>query len=95
MFRAVVKTAFELSGRGTVLSVEILEGTVSVGDLLSVPMSGGNSRIVTVRAVDFVDYDISRPTFRAEVGLTVDGIASGDVAIGQVIQSRDAGPHVT
>ena len=33
--RAVVKGAFELSERGTIVSLEILEGKVAAGDQLS------------------------------------------------------------
>ena len=87
MFRAVVTRAFELTGRGTVLSIEILEGRVIVGDKVAVAMSGGHTRIVEVCAVDVVDYDVGTPTFRADVGLTVGGIRSGELAIGEVIRS--------
>ena len=48
--RAVVKGAFELSERGTIVSVEILEGKVAAGDQLLVPMKDGHMRPTVVRA---------------------------------------------
>lgn len=89
-FRAVLKSSFEVTGRGTVLSVEILAGKVAVGDRLVVPTLDGRSHIVDVVAVDFLDFDIGRPTFRLEVGLTVDDIRPGEVAVGTIIHSAES-----
>ena len=85
-FRAVLKRSFELTGRGTVLSVDILDGTVRVGDELMVPMLDGRSRLVEVIAVDFLDIDIGRPTSRAEIALRVADIRLDEVAIGSIIE---------
>jgi len=85
-FRAVVKTCFEITGRGTVVSVEIVAGIVVVGDRVVIPTLTG-PRVVEVRAVDFVDYDVGRPTHRAEIALTVGALPPTDVAIGQEVRA--------
>jgi selenocysteine-specific translation elongation factor len=89
-FRAVLKRSFQLTGRGTVLSVEILDGKVAVGDELVVSTSDGRTRIVEVLAVDFLDIDIGRPTSRAEVALTVGDIRPGEVMIGDMLHAAAA-----
>jgi GTPase len=80
-FRALIKRSFELTGRGTVVSVDVLEGVVTVGDRLALPMRDGTSRIVEVHAVDFVDLEIGRPSARAEIGLTFEDLVSDEVVI--------------
>lgn len=86
-FRAVLKRSFEVTGRGTVLSIDILEGKVVVGDKLVVPTADGRPRVVEVLAVDFLDIDLDRPTFRAEVALWVGDIRPSEVTIGHIIRS--------
>jgi len=84
-FRAMVKGAFELTGRGTVVAVEILDGTVAAGDQVLVPIVGGQERRVAVRAIGFIDRDVGRPTQHAHVALHVD-LPSAEVEVGREVR---------
>jgi len=90
VFRAVLKRAFEVRGRGTVLAVEIRDGTIKAGDSISISTSNG-TRIAQVLAVEFIDYDIGRPTFRSELGLVVDDIPVTEVIVGDEVHAVSAG----
>lgn len=90
MFRAVLNRAFEIRGRGTVLAVEIRDGTIKAGDSISISTSNG-TRIAQVLAVEFIDYDIGRPTFRSELGLVVDDISVTEVIVGDEVHAVSAG----
>jgi len=90
VFRAVLNRAFEIRGRGTVLAVEIRDGTIKAGDSISISTSNG-TRIAQVLAVEFIDYDIGRPTFRSELGLVVDDISVTEVIVGDEVHAVSAG----
>ncbi|WP_242354782.1 MULTISPECIES: hypothetical protein [unclassified Anaeromyxobacter] len=86
MIRAVVTSSFALAGGLTVLTLEILEGSVKSGDAVHVAMADRSAE-VTVRSVEFVDYDIGRPTFRSEPAIVVEGIAPSEAPAGAIISS--------
>jgi translation elongation factor EF-Tu-like GTPase len=84
-FRATVKRGFELAARGTVICVDILEGVVKIGDRVSIPTVDGGATVTEVLAVDFVDVDVGKPTYRAEVALRVRDVQPSDVAVGREV----------
>ena len=71
-------------------AVEVRDGTIKAGDSISISTSNG-TRIVEVRAVEFIDYDIGKPTFRSEVGLIVDDVPATEVIVGEEVRSVSAG----
>ena len=89
-FRATIRRAFELTGRGTVIAVEIVEGAVTPGDKLVVPTADGYTCVVEVREVGFLDFDIGRDTFRAEVALSLGEAPASAIAIGGELRAADA-----
>ena len=86
-FRAIVKRVFAVTGRGTAVCVDIIEGTVRAGDKVLVPTSNGCRRAAEVRSVEFADIDIGRPTPRAEVGLLVGDLPPSEVAVGREVSA--------
>lgn len=85
MFRAVLEHAFELTERGTVLAISVLAGVVKANDAILIATLEGTS-IVQVKAVEFLDYDIGKPSFRSLVGLVIDGVRTADIILGQEIR---------
>jgi len=86
-FRAIVKGAFELAGRGTVISVEIVDGKIAAGDTILVPTATGDAHVVIVRDIGFIDHAIGRPDAHAYVTLRIDTLRAADVAVGAEIRS--------
>ena len=86
-FRARLTRTFELAGRGTILCVDILEGSVRTGDKLIVSIDGGETRTVVVRGVDFVDFDVGSPAARAEVALTITELRPSELVLDQESRS--------
>jgi GTPase len=81
--------ACDITGRGTVLAVDVLEGEIRAGDMISIGMVGGR-RTVTVRSVEFIDRDIGKPTFRCWVGLMIDGVRAADVVVADEVRGAVA-----
>jgi len=89
-FRAIVRTIFEVTSRGTVLAVDILDGTIRQGDSISIPTPNG-PRNVQVLAIEFVDHNIGKPTFRSEVGLVVGDVRAAEVLVGAEVRAVSVG----
>jgi len=85
-FRAIVKGAFELAGRGTVISVEIVDGKIAAGDTILVPTATGDAHVVIVRDIGFFDHAIGRADAHA-YALRIDTLRAADVAVGAEIRS--------
>jgi translation elongation factor EF-Tu-like GTPase len=86
VLRAVVKSSFELSGRGTVLVIDLLEGAAKPGEMVRLAL-GDRTLEGKVIGVEFVDQDVGGPTFHADVALVVAGLEPGDVPPGTVVSS--------
>jgi hypothetical protein len=81
MFRAIVRAAFEATGRGSVLGVEITDGMIHANDKVTIATLHGD-RTVVVRSVEFIDIDIGKPSFHSLTGLVVETLPASDVTIG-------------
>jgi GTPase len=86
VLRGFVTSSFALTGRGTVLTLKILEGSVKAGDAVRLAMSA-RSVEVRVRSVEFVDYDVGRPSCRAEPAILIEGLAPSEVPPGTPVSS--------
>jgi Domain of unknown function (DUF4279) len=86
-FRATTKSTFTVTGRSTVITMDILDGVVRVGDGIEVPLKAGGHRHLKVIGVDYADIGVGTPAFRSETALTVDAasIAPDEVAIGEEV----------
>jgi GTPase len=84
VFRARIKTAFSVTGRGTFISVEITDGEIEVGDEIVLPLVDGE-KLVEVKAVGYIDYIRQRKT---EVGLGVGEIEPDRVVVGAEVRAE-------
>jgi len=69
-----------------VLAVDIQAGAVAAGDSISISTLNG-SRVVRVRAVEFIDYDIGKPKSRSEVGLIIEDVPANEIIVGAEVCS--------
>jgi hypothetical protein len=86
VFRARIKAAFSVAGRGTFVAVEILDGEIQAGHRISVPLLSGERPEAEVSVVDFIDHVSNR---RGDVALGVVGVGPGEVAVGQIIMGSN------
>ncbi len=86
MFCAQIKSVFSVTGRGTYLGVEILEGQIRVGDWIRLTARSGVDQTVRVHGVEFIDYIAQR---RADVGLHVPDLDPGDVPVSGEVRGVD------
>jgi len=86
MLQGTVTSTFALSGRGTVVTLEIAEGLVKAGDSVRFEV-GARVLEATVRSAEFVDYEVGRPGHRAEAAILVDGLEPSAVPPGTRISS--------
>jgi translation elongation factor EF-Tu-like GTPase len=86
VLRAIVTSSFALTGRGTALTLEILEGSVKTGEAVRLAM-GDRFVEATVRSVEFVDHDVSRPRYRAAPAIVIEGLAPSEVPPGTPVSS--------
>ena len=84
--RGEITNAFLLAGRGTVITVRLTEGTVQPGDSIVCPLKDGETRSLCVDAIELIDHHSPSQT---ELGLVVQGIEPGDIAIGDDIRNFD------
>ncbi len=82
-FRGKLKHAFAITGRGPVLAVEIVEGSIRAGERIVVELVDGTTRKLEVRAVEFVDHGHGA----AELGLVVDEIDPSQAGRNQIIRT--------
>lgn len=85
MFRARISSAFVVTGRGTFIGVEVIDGTVEAGDQVELPLVDGHHRVVEVRAVEFIDHIAERS---AEVGLRLVGVEPDEILVGGEVRER-------
>lgn len=85
MLRARIKSAFVVTGRGTFIGVEIIDGTVEVGDEVELPLGDGSRRVAGVRAVEFIDHIADR---RPEVGLGITGVEPREILVGGEVRGE-------
>jgi GTPase len=85
MFRARIQTAFAVTGLGTFVAVEILDGAVKVGDPIDLPLLDGRHRVVDVRAVEFIDHIADA---RAEVALGLVGVEPREILVGGEVRGK-------
>ena len=80
--RARIKQTFRITGRGTVLVIELLEGRVQRGDSIAYPTRQGDRLRLVVEGAESVDHTAER---RSDIGLVVKGLDPADVPDGQEI----------
>jgi len=84
-----VKGTFELSGRGIVVALDVLDGKVAKGDRVVIPLSDGTTLTTEVSELGFIDRDIGKPTFASHVTLLFRDVRARDAAEGQEIVGAD------
>ncbi len=87
VLRGIVTSSFTLAERGTVLTLKILEGSVAAGDAVRLAVEFDRFVNVTVLSVEFVDYEVGRPGYRAEPSIIIEGLAPSDVPVGTTVSS--------
>ena len=86
--RATILSVFSITGRGPVLSVEILEGTVKIGDRILCPMTSHDARALTVLGVESIRSPELHSQGKHPVGLLVGPLEPGEVSVGGEIVSE-------
>jgi translation elongation factor EF-Tu-like GTPase len=86
--RARIKKAFAITGRGTALVLDLLEGPLRRGDIVSCPKNDGTLSDLIVGGVEFVDRIAEK---QADIGILVNGIDPAEVQIGREITA--SGPQ--
>lgn len=82
MFRMTVADVFAIRGRGLVATGRVEEGTIRVGDMVTV-----NGREVQVAAIEAFRKKLDAATAGETVGLLLAGLEREHVASGDVITS--------
>lgn len=90
MARVRIREAFELSGGRTVLLIEPLEGVVTPGDIVDIPMGDGGIRPTPVVAVEFVDRHLSSEVPESSLALVVAGPPAATLTTPVEANVRDA-----
>jgi len=84
----ILRDAFSITGRGTVLAGDLVAGSVAIGDDVVVAGPGGRTRVVRVTGVErerkLLDHAAAGP---GQVGLLVDGVDKAEVAPGSSVRS--------
>jgi elongation factor Tu len=78
-FAMQVMDAFNISGRGTILTGQISSGIVEVGDTICVPLASGGVQPVTVSGIEIMRKQLKRADAGQMVGLLVSGVERDDV----------------
>lgn len=86
--RATILPAFSITGRGTVLSVEMLEGAVKIGDRILCPMIPHGARTLTVFGVESILSPELHSQGKHPIGLLVGPLEAGEVTVGGEIVSE-------
>ena len=93
LFRMQVQDTFEIGDEGLVrhglvVSGRVDEGTVSVGDKVTIISNNSDRRIVVVNHIEMVGNLTDTATQGDDVGLLFTDLSQGDVSQGDIIQSE-------
>jgi translation elongation factor EF-Tu-like GTPase len=87
----ILRDAFTITGRGTVLAGDLVAGSVAIGGDVVVTGPGGDTRVVRITGVErdrkLLDRVSAGP---GQVGLLVDGVNRNDVARGSSVHAAAA-----
>lgn len=86
IFRIVVEDTFTIAGRGTVIVGKIAEGTVSVGDEVTLQRVDGSSRSVVITGIESYRKLKDSATAGENVGLLLRGITKADIGKGDILK---------
>jgi hypothetical protein len=89
----ILRDAFTITGRGTVLAGDLVAGSVAIGDDVVVTGPGGETRVVRIAGVErdrrLLDHAAAGP---GQVGLLVDGLDKNDVVSGSSVRPAVVSP---
>ncbi len=84
----ILRDAFTIAGRGTVLSGDLVAGSVAIGDEVVVTGPGGETHAVRVTGVERDRKLLDRASAGAgQVGLLVEGVTRSDVTPGSSVRA--------
>src|SRR3954449_12598021 len=87
MFRMTIGDVFSITGRGTVVTGKVEEGSLSVGD--EVAINGG--RTVRVKAIEAFRKKLDTAAVGDTVGLLLEDVEKHDVKGGDVLTAAGGG----
>ena len=82
-----VDDVFYIHGRGVVVTGQISEGIVTVGDKLELVTTKGTKRVVKVRGIETFRKLLTKASKGDNVGLLLATLQKEDVARGDVLQA--------
>ncbi|WP_043588121.1 EF-Tu/IF-2/RF-3 family GTPase [Geminisphaera colitermitum] len=84
-FELCVEDIFSITGRGTIVTGTVSKGAVRKGDVLYLKKPSGESKQVTILAIEGFRKVLKEALMGESVGLTIDVIDRNDISRGDII----------
>ncbi len=85
-FRLIVQDVFFITGRGTVIVGKIEEGSITVGDNLTLSRKDGSRRTVTVSGIEKFRKIVDTACKGENVGILLENLEKNDIGQGDILE---------